>query len=85
MLKDILRFINRDGYISRAMLARELNVSEEMIDEGISQLVRMGYILEEETGEGCSTFCIKCPFAKSCNKGVVKTFQMSDKGKRCLD
>lgn len=82
MLKDILRIINRDGYISRSQLAGELNVSKEIVDEGIKQLLRMGYLLEEETGEGCSTSCSKCPFAKNCHKEIVKTFKILDKGSR---
>lgn len=81
MLKDMLRIINRDAYISRTQLAGELNVSKEIVDDGINQLLRMGYLLEEETGEGCSTSCAKCPFAKSCNKEIIKTFKISDKSR----
>lgn len=85
MLEDILRIINRDRYISRSMIARELKIGEEMVDEGISQLSRMGYILEEESGEDCSTFCANCPLAKSCNKEIVKTFKISSKGSSYLN
>ena len=85
MLENILRIINRDGYISKSMISRELDISEEMIDEGINQLLRMGYILEEKTGEDCSTLCGNCPFAKNCNKEIVKTFEISDKGSSVLN
>lgn len=79
MLKDILRTINRDGYLSRSLLATELGISEEMIDEGINQLLRMGYIIKEETGESCSTACVNCPFAKTCNKDIITTYKISEK------
>lgn len=84
MLKDILIIINRDGYISRSQLAKELNLPKEMIDQGISQLLRMGYLIEEETGADCVAACAKCPFAKNCGKEIVKTFKMSDRGKEYL-
>ena len=48
MLKDIMKSIKKNGYISKSMLAGELNTSEDMIDEGIDQLLRMGYIINEE-------------------------------------
>ncbi|MFA5536507.1 MAG: winged helix-turn-helix domain-containing protein [Bacillota bacterium] len=84
MLKDILRIINRDGLISRTILADELNLTQAVVDDGIDQLLRMGYLLEEKTGENCSTFCTSCPFAKNCSKEIIKTFQISEKGKRYL-
>ena len=79
MLQDILKIITRDGYISRTQIAEELKVDLNIIDEGISQLLRMGYLEEERTGENCSTFCGNCPFAKNCNKEIVKTFKLSEK------
>lgn len=84
MLRDILKIINRTGYISRSQLAGELNVSREIVDEEIDQLLRMGYLLEADTGEDCSTSCNKCPFAKNCGKRIVKTFKISAKGGRFL-
>ena len=80
MLKDMLKIIRRDGYISRPRLAKELNVSGETVDDGINQLMRMGYLTEEKTGEGCSTSCAKCPFAQNCSKEIVKAFRISEKG-----
>ncbi len=78
MLKDILKTIQKDGYISRTKLARQLGLSEAMINDGIKELVRMGYLEEEKTGENCPTICAKCPFAKNCNKEIVKTFKIAD-------
>ncbi|HHT50809.1 MAG TPA: winged helix-turn-helix domain-containing protein [Eubacteriaceae bacterium] len=80
MLKEILRIINREGYISIVSIAKELNISGQLVEDGVKQLVRMCYILEEKTGEDCSTFCGNCPFAKNCSKEIVKTYNISDKG-----
>ena len=80
MLKDIMKSIKKDGYISKSMLARELSTTEDMIGEGIDQLLRMGYIIKEETGESCSTTCVSCPFAKTCNMGIVKMYRVTNKG-----
>ncbi len=85
MLKEILKIISRDGYLSRSQLAAELDTSTEIIDVGIEQLLRMGYLLEEDTGQSCSTVCTKCPFASNCNKDIVKTFQISEKGSKYLE
>ncbi len=84
MLKDILRIINQKGYFSQTMLAAELAVPWEIVGEGLAQLRRMGYILEEETGQDCSSFCTNCQFAKACSKEIVKTFILSDKGQELL-
>ncbi|NMA94836.1 MAG: hypothetical protein GX974_02205 [Clostridiales bacterium] len=84
MLEDILKIINRDGYISRSMIASELNIPQGLVDDGIGELLRMGHILEEETGEDCVTFCANCPFAKNCSKEIVQSYKISDKGKNLL-
>ncbi|MGI6752170.1 MAG: FeoC-like transcriptional regulator [Anaerovoracaceae bacterium] len=78
MLKDILHSIDKTGYISRSQLATDLNVSKEVVDDGILQLLRMGYLIEDKTSVGCAEYCGKCPFAKSCNKDIIKTFRLSD-------
>jgi Mn-dependent DtxR family transcriptional regulator len=77
MLKDLLNMIERDGYLSRKKLASALGVTEAVVDDGIAQLVRMGLLKEEETGSGCATTCASCPFAKTCGKEIVKTYQIN--------
>ncbi len=80
MLKNILNIVNRDGYISRSRIAAELNTTKEVIDQGIHQLLKMEYLLEENTGADCSTICAKCPFANNCSKEIVRTFKILNKG-----
>ena len=84
MLEDILRNVNTKGYISISQLAKELDMKSDIIEEGITQLLRMGYLIEEKTGAGCADFCGNCPFAKSCSKEIVKTFKISESAERFL-
>ena len=81
MLKDMLTAINKSGYLSRSKLAQELRVPEAVIDQGIANLIQMGYLIKEETGESCPTTCGSCPFAKTCGKEILTIYRMSDKGK----
>ncbi|NLA25894.1 MAG: hypothetical protein GX878_00715 [Firmicutes bacterium] len=85
MLKGILKIINRDGYISRSRLAKELGVVQDVVDDGMAQLLRMGYLVEEERGADCATSCANCPFARNCSKEIVKVFKISDKGSAYLE
>ena len=79
MLMEILKIIERDGFIKRESIASELDVMVEIVDDGLDQLVRMGFLKEEATGESCSSFCSKCPFANNCSKDVVKTYSLTNK------
>ncbi len=83
MLKELLAHINGDGYFSKPLLARTLNISEAMVDEGLSQLLRMGY-MEEETPVSCTDGCSGCAFAAFCHKELVKMYQLTDRGRALL-
>lgn len=84
MLKDILKIINKENLISKTQIAEELDLQVDMIEEGVNQLLRMGYLIEDKTAKGCIRFCSNCPYAKSCHKDILKTFKISDKGKKHL-
>ena len=84
MLNDILKIISRDSYISKPQIAKELKVEIEMVEQGLSQLLRMGYLAKEETIKDCNAVCAKCPFAKSCNKEVADIYKITDKGNAYL-
>lgn len=84
MLQDILKIINRDSYISKTRIARELNIHEGVVEDAINRLVEMGYLSEEKTSADCADSCKGCPFAKSCNKEIVKAFKLSEKGSRYI-
>jgi len=85
MLKEILRIINKKGYISKSQIASSLNTTEDMIEMGLEQLIRMGFIREEKEVPSCSASCGSCPYQSSCNKTIVKSFEISDKGNEFLN
>ncbi|MCK9547481.1 MAG: FeoC-like transcriptional regulator [Sphaerochaeta sp.] len=84
MLKELLAHINGDGYFSKPLLARTLNISEAMVDQGLAQLLRMGYMKEEVSGGDCTASCSGCAFAAFCHKDLVKMYQLTDRGKALL-
>ncbi len=84
MLKDLLALINGEGYVSKPLLARMLNTSEAMVDEALAQLLRMGYMKEEETPVSCADGCSGCAFAAFCHKELVKMYQVTDRGRALL-
>ncbi|MGI6466790.1 MAG: FeoC-like transcriptional regulator [Sphaerochaetaceae bacterium] len=84
MLKDVLVSINNNGYLSKSILAKEMNVSEALIDESIKQLIRMRYITEDQGTSVCSSSCGGCPFATFCSKEFVKMYKVTDKGNSLL-
>ena len=85
MLKKILFEIKNLGYISKSNIARKLNISEELVEDGINQLVRMGYIKEIKNVNSCSTSCGNCPYANTCNKTFIKTMEITEKGEKLLN
>lgn len=84
MLKDILFAIERDKILSKTRLAREFKVTVPMIDDAIDQLLRMGYLVKEETGNDCVVSCGSCPMASQCGKDILTTYVLSDKGRALL-
>ncbi len=84
MLKQILGKLSEEGYLSRSALAKELKISESVLDDGLEQLLRMGYIVKEETGESCSVSCSACPLVKGCHKEIIKTYRISEKGQAII-
>ena len=84
MLKDILRKISELDGFSKSAIARDLNTSEDMVDELMSQLIRMNYLKENLGSPTCETPCSKCPYAKACHTASVKMYSITDKGKRAI-
>ena len=84
MLKELLAHINGNGYFSKPLLARTLNISEAMVDEALAQLLRMGYMKEEETPTSWADGGSGCAFAACCHKELVKMYQLTDRGRALL-
>ena len=84
MLKNILKEIGDSRVFSKSKLAQDLDISEAMIDDMISQLIRMGYLAEDLGSPTCQTVCGSCPYARSCNINPIKMYYLSEKGKNYL-
>jgi hypothetical protein len=84
LLKEVLKKIYDSNYISKINIARSLDVPEELIEDAFSQLIRMGYIEEDNGIKDCSVGCGNCPYANHCNKVPVNTIIITKKGERLL-
>jgi len=67
MLKRLLSLLGQGGVHSYADLARQLDVSEELLEQMLQDLTRMGYL--RPVADGCETQCAGCPLAKACTIG----------------
>jgi predicted transcriptional regulator len=84
MLKEVLMEIKSSRIYSKALIAKNLNVSEEMVDDLTSQLVRMGYIKEDLGSPTCQSKCSGCTVS-NCRIVPIKTYSISPKGERLLN
>ncbi|HZK58123.1 MAG TPA: FeoC-like transcriptional regulator [Clostridia bacterium] len=84
MLKELLVVIKESNYISKSNISKKLKISEELIEEGFEQLIRMGYIKEDVRGIKCDVGCRSCPYSESCEKMPIKTIMITEKGERLL-
>lgn len=85
MLKELLKEISRERIYSTSSIAKSLNIDENLVEEGIFQLVRMGYIVEDETSPTCDSRCRGCAYTSICNTSKIKTLTITDKGKHLLN
>lgn len=83
MLKKLLNEIYTADVFSKTNISKKLNLSDEMIDNGIDELVRMGYIIEEMGSPICESKCKSCAYSR-CATIPVRMFTVSDKGKKLL-
>ncbi|NLX62391.1 MAG: hypothetical protein GXZ06_07845 [Tissierellia bacterium] len=83
MLKEVLKVIKDSKYISKANIAKELNTTEDVIEQVFSELNRMGYIKEDKT-INCNMKCDGCSFSSLCNKVPINTIIITEKGKKLL-
>jgi|MTBAKSStandDraft_2_1061841.scaffolds.fasta_scaffold16083_3 hypothetical protein len=78
MLERLLKRIADGGIQSQAHLARELNVSEDLIAQMLLDLERMGYIRRLE--DSCDSHCAHCDLASSCaGRESVPLWTLTDK------
>ncbi|MDR7869767.1 MAG: FeoC-like transcriptional regulator [Tissierellaceae bacterium] len=84
MLKNILKEIYTSRLFSKTDISKSLNISEEIIDSGIDQLIRMGYLMEEMGSPTCESKCSSCAYSR-CSTIPIKMFTVTEKGKKILE
>ena len=80
MLKETLNILNSNRAFSVDNFSKKLNITSDMVTDILSQLERMGYIDKSKTSSCETTKCGSCPYASSCNKEIVKYYQVTEKG-----
>lgn len=83
MLKEVLRLMDESGALLKSKMARDLNISENILEDLIEQLIRMKYLQEDLGSPTCETKCSGCSLS-SCNTTPVKMYKISQKGKDLL-
>lgn len=83
MLKGILKEISVAKIFSIPNIAKNLNTSEALVEEGIDQLSRMGYLIEDMGSPTCETKCSGCMISH-CNTIPLKTLSITEKGEKLL-
>lgn len=84
MLKNVLKELSEIKVLSIPSIAKNLNISEALVEEIIGQLCRMEYIVEDK---GCSTSdtkCSGCAYKSMCTSTPIKTISITEKGKILL-
>lgn len=79
MLERLLSLVRRGGVHSYTDLARQLDVSEELLEQMLQDLARMGYL--RPVADGCETQCAGCPLAETCAiGGPTRVWVLTEKG-----
>lgn len=84
MIKDVLKEISIAKVLDTGKIAKNLNLTEALVEEAIEQLSRMGYVIEDMGSHTCETKCSSCPIS-SCNTIPLKTLSITEKGKNLLE
>lgn len=81
MLEKLLQIIAAGGTHQLKQLARQLDVSEALLESMIEELVRLGY-LQPLDGRCCGT-CKACPSAGECALGFAnRVWVLTEAGKK---
>lgn len=84
MLKNVLKEIYEAKVFSKALIGKNLDISEGMVDDLVNQLIRMGYVIEDLGSPTCESKCSGCSIS-SCKTIPIKMLSISDKGNRLLN
>jgi len=79
MLERLLSLVRQGGVHSYTDLARQLDVSEELLEQMLQDLARMGYL--RPVADGCESHCAGCPMAETCAIGSpTQVWTLTEKG-----
>ncbi len=82
-LTDLLRFFGAGAEFTQDTLAREIGVSESLVDQMLSTLLAAGYI--EAQSSACGHGCRDCPAARTCGMpGGARLWTVTERGRRYL-
>ena len=84
MLKKVLNEIKNAKVYSKHQIARNLGVSESLLDDMIKTLIRMGYLKEDLGSPTCETKCAGCLVSK-CSITPIKMLSITKKGERLIN
>ena len=78
MLEQLLKMVATGGIHSYAQLARDLNVSEALLEQMLENLERMGYL--QRMDAACDSHCDHCGVSTNCTvRGPEHIWELTDK------
>lgn len=84
MLWELMRMIAEGQIHNQVELARQLGVSEGLVEQMLEDLARMGYLTPVEGS--CISQCAACPLAKFCTVGTpTRLWSLTEKGQRAVE
>jgi hypothetical protein len=84
VLQRLLELVAEGGVHGYADLARQLDVGEQLLEQMLQDLVRMGCL--RPLADGCETQCAGCPLAKTCAiGGSTRVWALTEKGRRLVE
>jgi len=79
MLERLLSLVGQGGVHSYTDLARQLDVSEELLEQMLQDLARMGYL--RLVAGSCQGRCAGCPLAETCAVGgPTRVWTLTERG-----
>lgn len=80
MIKELLIALDSVDYVSKPDLAARLGQPLAMIEAGLADLIRLGYLKRDDGLPACELPCGGCPYAKMCNQVSPKALSLTEKG-----
>ena len=78
MLEQLLKMVATGGIHSYAQLARDLNVSEALLEQMLEDLERMGYL--QRMDAACDSHCDHCGVPANCTvRGPEHIWELTEK------